>query len=223
MQHGAGVHLRGVALLVPRRQHRVAGRGRCQGVDPRRAAARRRVGPLGRGARGLLGGAQRHDPGGVLEVDPGHGPQVVTLGFGSVKKAETAGFDIPRAPQVTQQRHRRRRVCLIGYRFGCCVAGRVTLRGLPGGGGAEVGPVPAEHGDPLLPRPSRCGDEVGGVGVPAAGHPDVGGRRRWCARRTPGARWWRCRLGRRARWSRRPGQGARRRSRRGASRLRVRR
>ena len=41
--------------------------------------------------------------------------------------------------------------------------------------GAEVGPVAAEDGDPLLPGLGHVGrDEVRGVGHPSAGHADVG-------------------------------------------------
>ena len=49
---------------------------------------------------------------------------------------------------------------------------------LGGVGRAEVGTVAGEDRDPLLPRVvDGVGDQVGGVGVAAAGHADVGGGR----------------------------------------------
>src|SRR5664280_3497385 len=63
------------------------------------------------------------------------------------------------------------------------VAGRRVIPGLAGGGStgllqAEVGAVPAGCGGPLLPGfVDRPGDDVHGVGVPAAGECDVRGGR----------------------------------------------
>jgi hypothetical protein len=81
----------------------------------------------------------------------------------------------PCAPRVTQLvQHVGQRVRVRGLPRRDVAAGG-PLRGPTGGSGAEVGPVAAERGHPLLARViDVVGDEVCGVGFVAAGHRHVG-------------------------------------------------
>ncbi len=122
------------------------------------------------GLAGVVGGADavllqggHHTPVLLVAGDVGHETFVPILVHGQhVEEALLPG------PRLTQLPQDLRKGPVLG------VAGRLHRSGLGGMAGTEVGTGVLEHADPLFPRLIHgVGDEVGGVGVAAAGHPHI--------------------------------------------------
>jgi hypothetical protein len=78
---------------------------------------------------------------------------------------------VPRAAQLVEDMGE---PSLIVRAWGLGVSGGDPLSGFARRGRPEVGPIPAERGDPLLARVLDVrGDDVSGVGFPTAGHRHV--------------------------------------------------
>jgi hypothetical protein len=121
--------------------------------------------PAPRRSRLLAGGRQGGEPVGVADLERDDLPEAVAQRLGDGEPVHAVLLRGPRLVQLGQH-------LFDGSRLG--VAGRLPCGRFGGVGGAEVGAVPGEDGDPLLAGVRRiCGDQVGGVGGAAAGHPDV--------------------------------------------------
>ena len=125
---------------------------------------------LGCGVAGaIVGVPQRREDCVALLGDRDDVAQQLASPLGIIETGLSVGLDRPGVAQlpedVLEWAQPGVAICFAGGQLG-------------GVGGAEVGTVSGEDRDPLLSRVvDRVGDQVGGVGIPAAGHADVGGRR----------------------------------------------